>query len=361
MYWYWPHPHRDESRLALGARRSGDTLTVHSLRKIRGAALPVNHSYEVVRNLPDPGRRPFPGRSLALAVTRVVRRRRMLRRGFDVAHIQTITYAVDWFDLPRLARRMPVVAMVHDVEPHVRTLPSAVQRWMQRRVYQSGVDLVVFHRRLADQLSASYRVPADRVHVMPIPVDSVDEATEPSSVPNLLFFGTFRANKGLEVLMEAITLVRTPGVRWTIAGRGDAALEAAVRSFSARRADVDIDIGLIPEARKQELFRNCWGVVLPYTRFNSQSGVLADAYTAARPVIVTDVGALGDTVREECVGVVVVPNDPAELARAVERFVAEGYEQWRANLTVAAQKHDAVSVGAELRRVYECVALRTSP
>ena len=56
-------------------------------------------------------------------------------------------------------------------------------------------------------------------------------------------------------------------------------------------------------------------VVLPYREIES-SGVLATALGHGRPVVVTDVGSLGETVREFEAGAVVPPEDTAALAAA---------------------------------------------
>ena len=50
--------------------------------------------------------------------------------------------------------------------------------------------------------------------------------------------------------------------------------------------------------------------MLPYRKIES-SGVLATALGYGRPVVVTDVGSLGDTVREFHAGFVAHPNDPS--------------------------------------------------
>ena len=55
-------------------------------------------------------------------------------------------------------------------------------------------------------------------------------------------------------------------------------------------------------------------VVLPYRHIES-SGVLATALGYGRPVVVTDVGSLGDTVRELDAGAVVPPEDPERSPR----------------------------------------------
>src|SRR5205085_3119139 len=57
-------------------------------------------------------------------------------------------------------------------------------------------------------------------------------------------------------------------------------------------------------------------VALPYTR-TYQSGVLLAAYAAGRPVVVTDTGALKETVEPGKSGVVVAPSDAKALAHGI--------------------------------------------
>jgi glycosyltransferase involved in cell wall biosynthesis len=71
----------------------------------------------------------------------------------------------------------------------------------------------------------------------------------------------------------------------------------------------------VGDEEAEELMASAAIVVLPYRRIES-SGVLATALGHGRPVVVTDVGSLGDTVREFGAGLVVPPEDSAALAEA---------------------------------------------
>ena len=89
------------------------------------------------------------------------------------------------------------------------------------------------------------------------------------------------------------TIRRCSATRVVIVGAGDATLEQTVVERSARLASLEPEIGFVSARRKRELFSKADVVVLPYTRFHSQSGVLADAYSYRVPLVVADVGALG--------------------------------------------------------------------
>src|SRR5207244_12946813 len=77
-------------------------------------------------------------------------------------------------------------------------------------------------------------------------------------------------------------------------------------------------LGFLPYGHVRSLMADAAAVVLPYRRLDS-SGVLATAIGYRRPVVVTDVGSLGEMVREFNAGEVVPPGDSAALASACKR------------------------------------------
>jgi glycosyltransferase involved in cell wall biosynthesis len=95
---------------------------------------------------------------------------------------------------------------------------------------------------------------------------------------------------------------------------------------SSRRSWAQTDrrrLRFIPGGEIPELFEEAAAVVLPYRHIES-SGVLATALGHGRPVVVTDVGSLGDTVREYGAGVVAEPDDPASIAAACVSLLRDG-------------------------------------
>ena len=99
-------------------------------------------------------------------------------------------------------------------------------------------------------------------------------------------------------------------------------------------------------------------VVLPYRRIEA-SGVLADAVGNGRPAVVSDVGAIGETVRRFDAGEVVPPEDPGALAAACVRLlgdegrraaVVRGVEAARRALTWDASAEAHERLYAEIER-----------
>jgi glycosyltransferase involved in cell wall biosynthesis len=145
-------------------------------------------------------------------------------------------------------------------------------------------------------------------------------------------------------------------VRLVIAGRGDPALEDLARRLAEEDSRVHVEIGHVTLERKRQLFAESALVLMPYSAFESQSGVLHDAYGHARPVVVTEVGALGETVRADATGVVVSKRSPQKLAQAVHEVLSSGqWEQFSQAAQAIATKRSPAATGARLREVYDSV------
>lgn len=141
----------------------------------------------------------------------------------------------------------------------------------------------------------------------------------------LLFFGYVRKYKGLDVLLEAIALLR---------GRLDLALlvvgefyddEQKYRDLIRRlglETVVTVRSDYVPNDEVRYYFSAADAVVLPYTSA-TQSGIAQIAFNFDLPVIATDVGGLSEVVRDGETGLLVPPNDPRALAgRIFEYFTS---------------------------------------
>jgi glycosyltransferase involved in cell wall biosynthesis len=364
IFSYWPHPHRTALPLLQSTLREGDELTVLALPSLHGEVFPDIAEYEVLRTLPDPTASFGVARKPEIAIRRAAERRHVLKRGFDVADLNMLAYHTDWLDLRLIGRRTPLVSTVHDVRPHERQLPRRVQDRILRSLYRSAGELIVYHDALREELLADFGVDADRVHVIPHALDSSDRrgsASPPDGPPIVLFFGTFRQNKGLDILFDAIELLgESVDAQFIIAGSGPDAMTQEVERRSHLNKLIRCEIGRVSMERKHQLFCAASVVVLPYTQFHSMSGVLADAYAYRLPVVATDVGAIGPSVREHKTGIVVPPSSPVELAVGLECMLTSDRTRYRGHLEAAARRHDFSVVGPMIRDVYDVAVGRRS-
>lgn len=358
--WYWPFARREELDWASGTARDGESIVVQVIDRREAPPAGNIGAITVVRDLVDVDRRELSGVRWLGSRTKTYRERSNARKRlwqseqFDLVHLHYLNRFTDAISpLPR-----PLVMSVHDVLPHAPRLWSAAEHRLLKRVYGRADALVVHHQRLADQLIDDFGIPAISVFVVPHQVFPVDDAPDapPVGPPMILFFGALRANKGLEVLDAALSQLPSADLRVRIVGHGDHAVEVLAQQMAARDARVTTDIGFASLENKRQLFRDASLVVLPYTSFTSQSGVLHDAYGHGRPVVVSDVGALGDSVREDGTGMVVPPGDPSSLASAISASLEE--PAWREHADAArlvARERSPAAVGLRLREVYDQV------
>ncbi len=336
VYWYAPFDNAGEMALAEELARQSDVdLTVQSISERFGRFLePRSHpNFSLVRDLPPPAGERRGRNTVALrgwtAAERSTRRHRQVRRGsYDLLHLHTYNPITDWAAIPRLRRTTPVIVQsVHNVRPHEALFPHRMESLLLGRGYRASTALVVAHDHLRQQLVEEFNVDPDRVHTIPFPVTMPVRATSPARAATgeavtFLFFGTFRPNKGLPVLLDAIRQLdrlddQYPRLQFVIAGRGDSDLESAVERAGQELTNLTAEIGYVTNQRRHELYDQSQCVLLPYTSISAQSGVLHDAYSQRLPVIATDVGPIGTTVRQHRSGWVVRPGNPQDLVDTI--------------------------------------------
>jgi glycosyltransferase involved in cell wall biosynthesis len=145
----------------------------------------------------------------------------------------------------------------------------------------------------------------------------------------LLFFGRLHPDKGVTVLLRAME--RLADCTLTIAGQPidtehHEVIQTLVEQMPPGRVEL-ID-RFVEDDEMERLFEQSSLVVLPYIHSPGQSGILLDALAHKLPVVVTDVGVLGESVRRWGIGELVPPNDDAALADAIrEMFAPDRYAQ----------------------------------
>lgn len=363
IYWYWPFARPEELPLACATVGVDDEITVHVIDREAAPAVSPCGPVLLRRDLPDVRRdlRRSPAwlasRSATYAGRAWRRERTVARLQPDICHLHYLNRFTDWL-LPR-RRGFRLVMSVHDVVPHVARLPRRAEAGLLEATYRRADALIVHHDRLRQELLARFAVDPARVRVVPHQVFAYGSPSPPPlpERPSVLFFGALRANKGIDVLLRAVAGLGE-GIAVHIAGRGEPAIEAQLATAAAADRRLNVEIDHVPMARKVELFRQASVVVLPYTAFASQSGVLHDAYALGRPVIVTDVGALGETVREDGTGLVVPAGDAPALTEAIERLLSDrpGLARYAERAAAVREARSPERIGPLLRLAYEAAA-----
>jgi glycosyltransferase involved in cell wall biosynthesis len=120
------------------------------------------------------------------------------------------------------------------------------------------------------------------------------ELNIPGGEPVMLFFGEIRAYKNVDALVRAFRNVRVSNAHLMIAGRPKSApLGKALAKEAAPDTRVRLDLGFIPPDKVARLFSAADLVVLPY-RHILNSGAALLALSLNRPILVPDLGSMGD-------------------------------------------------------------------
>jgi glycosyltransferase involved in cell wall biosynthesis len=153
---------------------------------------------------------------------------------------------------------------------------------------------------------------------------------KPASAPReqgnerrFLYVGRHAAVKGIDVLVEALVELKKlgdPAYRFDVIGDGDLTPRLVRRVAEAGLSDRVHFRGLVSNEDLAAAYEETDCVVIP-SRSESIPLVLSEALQHGRPLIVTDVGDMGDLSRAHGLGEVVPPQNPPALAQAMRRFI----------------------------------------
>lgn len=148
------------------------------------------------------------------------------------------------------------------------------------------------------------------------------------TTPSLLAFGKWGTYKRVEVLLDAVKILRADGIDVDVVIAGSDSHNA--RGYLAAVKQVYRDLpgvtftGYVVEEEIPAMFAAATVAVFPYTSTTGSSGVLHQAGSYGCPVVLPDIGDLAGCVREE--GFEAVTFDPADardLARALAGLLTD--------------------------------------
>ena len=250
----------------------------------------------------------------------------------DLLHVQ-------WWSLPltpiyavvclgfRL-RRKPVLFTIHNVDSHE---PSLCYKTICRLLFKLGDYFIVHSDSNRKRLISEYDIEPEKVTQIPHgPLDfHVKEAADRAQILNelgfesedlvLLLYGAIRPYKGIETALKAFAQVvkELPRCKLLIAGKPWESWERydqLIRLLGIEH-HVVTRLQYVPSGEVYKFFTAADLVLLPYTRFEAQSGVGATALSFCKPMIVCDVGGLPELVSDA--RYIVPPGDCSALANKI--------------------------------------------
>jgi glycosyltransferase involved in cell wall biosynthesis len=257
----------------------------------------------------------------------------------------------------RLAGVPVFVAHEHSWAFRGNRLRSAVTRHVVARRAAAIVAVSELDRRRMIELE---HVPSRRIVVCPngVPETQRDvdlgqprrELDVPEGTSVVGFVGGLRPEKRVDLLLRAVGLLHEQGrpVVAVIVGDGPElqrlnaladrlGIGAAVR-FTRRRDDAATVLRLFDVA------------VLSSEREGSPLALL-EYMAAARPIVATQVGGVPELIRDAIDGLLVPPGDPAALAEAIGRLLADRELAAALGASAAARQASAFTLDSAVRRI----------
>ena len=234
---------------------------------------------------------------------------------------------------------VPLIQMFHTLgrlknrvarSPEEREPPLRVTE--EERIVHGADRLVASNVVERAHLVWYYRAPTDRIRVSPCGVDvelfrPMDQREAKAAlglalVPLVLYVGRLQPIKGLETLLEAVPLVRTPGseapLLLVIGGDADEPENGHLASLRERVRALGLEgrvrfLGAQPQERLKLYYAAAEMTVMP-SYYESFGMVALEAMACGNPVIASRVGGLATTIRDGVTGYLVPEGDARVLA-----------------------------------------------
>lgn len=267
----------------------------------------------------------------------------------SIVHVQFPNIFLDYLFFKKLKTNNKLILTAHDVIPHSFTISQTIDMYFIRKTLSVFDRFIVHSETNKQDLMSHFLVNEDKIDVIPHGIENVkvpinDDVLEyrskykiPENKKILLFFGSLRDDKGLDVLLDALKGIDKKLYHLIIAGKpmNSTSYNHYLHQIETNRiADNITFMPRFVEDNEIPILYNITNIsILPYKWFNSQSGVLATSIAYSIPVIVTDVGGLGELVRENNIGIVVPENNSYVLAQKIEYLInnQNAYERYRNN------------------------------
>jgi glycosyltransferase involved in cell wall biosynthesis len=284
--------------------------------------------------------------------------------GFRVIHTHTPRSAL----VGRIAAALTGVPMVHHIHsPTSRCTSSAFRNRLNDAVEMRSAagarKIIAVSESLGDYLRER-GVEEEKIAVVPNGVPT------PGGLPvrdlpfgkwNIGTVALFRPRKGMEVLLEALALLKEGGASFRLLAVGGFESERYEENLRALTTRMDLAGEVEWSGFSSDVSKKMAGMdlfVLPSLAGEGTPMVILEAMAAGVPVVATRVEGVPDVIRDGEEGLLATPGDPQALAAALSRVI-NGEVQWSSMREKAyhrqVERYSDVRMAGDVAAVYESI------
>lgn len=229
----------------------------------------------------------------------------------------------------KLRKSAKVIAIIHNAIPHEQ---SVLDKRLNDYFFNRVDSFVALSQSVKNDILKNYN--NAKVEVLHHPVynhfgDSIDKSEARYKLnlkldkKYLLFFGLIREYKGLDILLETLALLPND-YNLIIAGEVYGSFEKYQKIIDYHDLSKRIHLfdNYIPDKEVGLYFSAADCCVLPY-KSATQSGIVAIAKHFKVPVVVSDVGGLGEFIENERSGLLIKTATPTKFSDAIISLFSE--------------------------------------
>lgn len=281
-----------------------------------------------------------------------------------------IVHAHDWVvtggaNAARLAANVPLVTTIHATEAgrHQGWINGTVSTTIHQHEFvltNQSQRVIVCSPRMREAVIRLFHVEPTAVDVVPngidlaewsVPEEDAEVARErwARSERLAVFVGRLEWEKGVQTLVDALPLLRTPNVHLVIAGTGSYQSAIIEQARDLIEAEVVTITGWLPQADLRALQAAADVMVVP-SRYEPFGLVALEAGALGVPVVVADTGGLTDVVDGGAAGYVFEAGNAPALAQAIDHALGDR----------ADSAHRVARMQARLKTIYRWDTIATS-
>jgi glycosyltransferase involved in cell wall biosynthesis len=197
------------------------------------------------------------------------------------------------------------------------SIPAAATIALHRRLgtWQRRVRLFLAMTAFAKRRFVAGGLPPDRIRVKPHFVDDPGSRERPPSASrDVLYVGRLSVEKGVDVLVDAFSLLEGCDLRLVVIGNGPA------QSALERRAGHNVHFtGWLPVGQVHEYMRRARALAFPSRLYETFGMSILEAMAAGLPVLASDLGGSPEILGGRA-GWLVAPGDATAWAAAIRRL-----------------------------------------